>query len=114
LPASLIATTNDAIVYLKMGELNESYSLLSEAVATLQKMIREPANPKSTPVLRYNFLRWNDLAYSNANDVFDSTDQESGLPFLFQRCLTVEDMPRKRDIRANKVCPLLDFDIYLT
>jgi hypothetical protein len=101
--ASLIATNNDAIVYLKMGELNESYSLLSKAVATLQKMIREPATPKSTPVLRYNF-QWNDLAYSNANEVFESSDQDSGLPFLFQRCLTV-DMPRKRDIRANKVCP---------
>jgi hypothetical protein len=81
--ASLIATNNNAIVYLKMGELNESYSLLSEAVATQQKMIREPATPKSTPVLRYNF-QWNDLAYSNANDVFESSDQESGLPFSFK------------------------------
>jgi hypothetical protein len=95
--ASLIATNNDAVVYLKMGDLNESYSLLSEAVATLQDMIREkppsprekPPSPKSRPVLRYNF-HWNDLAYSNANSVFDS--------------FTV-DMPRKREIRANKLCP---------
>jgi hypothetical protein len=29
---SLIATNNDAVVYLQMGELNESYSLLPEAV----------------------------------------------------------------------------------
>jgi hypothetical protein len=102
--ASLIATNNNAIVYLKMGELNESYSLLSKAVATLQNVIREPAPaPKSAPVLRYNF-RWHNLAHSNANDEFDSTEQESGLPFLFQRCLTV-DMPRKQDIRANKLCP---------
>jgi hypothetical protein len=103
--ASLIATNNDAVVYLQMGELNESYSLLSEAVATLQDMIRErpaPA-PKGTPVLRYNF-RWNDLTHSNANYVFESAGQSRGLPFLFQRCLSVY-MPRKREIRANKLCP---------
>jgi tetratricopeptide (TPR) repeat protein len=101
--ASLIATNNDAVVYLSMGELNESYSLLSEAVATLQKMIREQPPPptKSSPV-RYKF-QWNDLTYSNANYVFESYDQ-NGLPFLFQRCLTI-DMPGKREIRANKLCP---------
>jgi tetratricopeptide (TPR) repeat protein len=99
--ASLIATNNDAIAYLKMGDLNESYLLLSEAVATLQKLIREQP-PKSTP-FRYNF-RWNDLTYSIANYVLKSSEQQRGLPFLFQRCLTV-DMPRKRDIRANKLCP---------
>jgi hypothetical protein len=102
--ASLIATNNDAVVYLKMGELNESYSLLSEAVATLQKMIREqPPPPQSAPVLRYNF-RWNDITCSNVNDVFESSDRESGLPFLFLKCLTV-DKPRKREIRAHKLCP---------
>jgi tetratricopeptide (TPR) repeat protein len=100
--ASLIATNNDAIAYLKMGELNESYSLLSEAVATLQKMIREQP-PESTHV-RYNF-QWNDLTYSNANCVFKSLDQSS-LPFLFQRCLTVDMPTRKREIRANKLCPI--------
>jgi hypothetical protein len=98
----LIATNNDAVVYLKMGEMNESYSLLSEAVATLEKMIREQPPPQNTPVLRYN-LRWNDLTYSNPNLEFESSDR-SGLPFLFQRYLTV-DMPRKREIRANKLCP---------
>ena len=92
--ASLIATNNDAITYLSMGELNESYSLLSEAVATLQKMIREQA-PKSTPA-RYNF-RWNDISDSHANYVCES--------FLFQRYLTV-DMPRQREIRANNLCPI--------
>jgi tetratricopeptide (TPR) repeat protein len=101
--ASLIASNNDAVVYLEMGELNESYSLLSEAVAALQNMIREQPPPNSnTPLLRYNF-RWNDLTYSNANYVFEPSDQ-SELPFLFQRCLTV-DMPRKREIRAKKLCP---------
>jgi tetratricopeptide (TPR) repeat protein len=98
--ASLITTNNDAIAYLRMGELNESYSLLSEAVANLQKIIREEP-PKSTP-FRYKF-RWHDLTYSNANYVFKSS-QESSLTFLFQRCLTV-DMPRKREIRDNKLCP---------
>jgi hypothetical protein len=98
--ASLIATNNDAIAYLMMGELNESYSLLLEAVTTLQKMIQEQP-PKSTR-FRPNF-QWNDLTYSNANYIFKSSDQ-SGLPFLFQRCLTV-DMPRKREIRANELCP---------
>ena len=104
---SLIVTNNDAVVYLKMGELNESYSLLSEAVDTLQKMIREPLSFKSTHA-RYSF-QWNDLTYSNANYVFELSDQ-SGLPFLFQRCLTV-DMPRKREIRANKFCPFGLFPI---
>jgi tetratricopeptide (TPR) repeat protein len=100
--AALIATNNDAIAYLRMGELNESYSLLSEAVTNLQKMIREQP-PKSAPFI-YNF-RWNDLTYSNANYVFKSSEQESiSLSFLFQRCLTV-DMPRKREIRENKLCP---------
>jgi tetratricopeptide (TPR) repeat protein len=98
--ASLIAANNDAIAYLKMGDLNESYSLLSEAVATLQKLIREQP-PKSTP-FRYNF-QWNDLTYSIANSVLKSSEQ-SGLPFVFQKCITV-DMPRKREIRANKLCP---------
>ena len=99
---SLITTNNDAVVYLKMGELNESYSLLSEAVDTLQNMIRdEPPSFKSTHV-RYN-LHWDDLTYSNANYVFESSDQ-SGFPLLFQRCLTV-NMPRKREIRANRLCP---------
>jgi tetratricopeptide (TPR) repeat protein len=98
--ASLIAINNDAIAYLKMGELNESHSLLSEAVATLQKLIREQP-PKSTP-FRYNF-QWNDLTYAIANYAL-KTSEQSGLPFLFQRCLTV-DMPRKREIRANKLCP---------
>jgi tetratricopeptide (TPR) repeat protein len=98
--ASLIATNNDAIAYLKMGELNESYALLSEAVATLQTLIRNQP-PKSTP-FRYNF-RWNDLTHSIANYVLQSSEQ-SELSFLFQRCLTV-DMPRKREIRANKLCP---------
>jgi hypothetical protein len=100
---SLIDTNNDAIVYLKMGELNESYSLLSEAVASLQNMIRQHPHPKITPALRYSF-QWNDLTYSNADYVFKSSDQSGGLPFLFQKCLTV-DMPRKREIRANKLCP---------
>jgi hypothetical protein len=97
---SLIATNNDAIAYLKLGELNESYSLLSEAVATLQKLIREQ-QPKST-TFRYNF-RWDDLTCSIANCIFKSSEQ-SGLPFLFQRFIAV-DMPRKREIRANKLCP---------
>jgi hypothetical protein len=97
---SLIATNNDAIAYLKIGELNESYSLLSEAVATLQKLIRDQ-QPKST-TFRYNF-RWDDLAYSIANCIFKSSEQ-SGLSFLFQRFITV-DMPRKREIQANKLCP---------
>jgi hypothetical protein len=104
--ASLIATNNDAVIYLQMGQLDESYSLISEAVATLQTMIREQSPPpESSPVLRYNF-RWIDVtkAYSNANDGFESSDQRSGLPFLFQRCLWV-DMPRRREIRANTLCP---------
>jgi hypothetical protein len=110
--ASLIATNNDAVIYLQMGQLDESYSLISEAVATLQNMIREhqPPTPERSPVLRYNF-RWIDFtaAYSNANDGFDSSDQES-IPFLFQRCLTI-DMPRRREIRANRLCPLGLFPI---
>jgi hypothetical protein len=103
--ASLIAKNNDAVVYLQMGELNESYSLLFEAVATLQDMIREqPPPPQSAPDLRYNF-RWKDITYSHANHIsFESSDQSDGLPFLFQRCLSV-DMPRKREIRANNLCP---------
>ena len=100
--ASLAATNNDAIAYLKMGELNESYSLLSEAVISLHKIIREEKPPpKSTP-FHPNF-QWNDLTYSNTNYVFKSSEQ-SGLPFLFQRCLTV-DIPRKREIRSNNLCP---------
>jgi tetratricopeptide (TPR) repeat protein len=98
--ASLISTNNDAIAYLNIGELNESYALLSEAVATLQKLIRE--QPLKSAPFRYNF-QWNDLTYSIANCALKSSEQ-SGLPFLFQRCLTV-DMPRKREIRANKLCP---------
>jgi tetratricopeptide (TPR) repeat protein len=111
---SLIASNNDAITHLKMGELNESYSLLSEAVASLQKMIREEQLPKSTP-FRPNF-RWTDLTKSNADYVFKSSNQ-SFLPFLFQRCLIV-DMPRKREIRANNLCPfslclILDYNLAL-
>jgi hypothetical protein len=98
---SLIAANNDAIVHLQIGELNESYSLLSEAVTNLQKMIREQP-PKESTAFRPKF-QWNDLTYSNANYAFKSSDQ-SVLPFLFQRCLTI-DMPRKREIRANKLCP---------
>jgi tetratricopeptide (TPR) repeat protein len=99
--ADLIATNNDAIAYLKMGELNSSYSLLTEAVATLEKLIREQP-PKNTP-FRYIF-QWNDVTYSVANYVLQSSEEQSGLPFLFQICITV-DMPRKREIRANKLCP---------
>jgi tetratricopeptide (TPR) repeat protein len=99
--ASLIANNNDAIAYLKMGELNESYSLLSEAIVALQKLIREQP-PKST-TFRFKF-RWNDLRHSIANYVLKSSEQQSGLLFLFQKCLTV-DMPRKQEIRDNKVCP---------
>ncbi len=51
--ASLISDNNDAVIYLQMGELNESYSLLLEAVATLHKMIQEQPQ-KSTP-FRPNF-----------------------------------------------------------
>ena len=98
---SLITTNNDAVVYLKMGELNESYSLLLEAVATLQKTIRDQPPTNITPS-RYNF-HWNDLTFSNANGVFESSEQ-SGLPFLFQRFITV-DMPRRREIRSNRFCP---------
>jgi tetratricopeptide (TPR) repeat protein len=113
---SIIAINNDAVYYFKIGELNESYSLLSEAIATLQNMIREQPPPNGTPVLRYSF-RWNDLTYSNANYVFESSDQRSELPFLFQRCLTV-DMPRKREIRAKKLCllglcPILHYNLAL-
>jgi tetratricopeptide (TPR) repeat protein len=99
--AILIATNNVAIACLKMGELNESYSLLSEAIVALQKLILEQP-PKST-TFRYNF-RWNDLTHSIANYVLKSSEQQSGLLFLFQKCLTV-DMPRKREIRVNKLCP---------
>ena len=99
--ASFIATNNDAIAYLKMGELKEAYSLLSETVATLQKLIREQP-PKSTP-FRCNF-QYIDLTHSIANSVLKPSEQ-SGLPFLFQKGITV-DMPRKRDMRANKLCPL--------
>ena len=99
--SSLIDTNNDAIAYLKMGELNESYSLLLEAVATLQKTIRDQPPTNITPS-RYNF-HWNDLTFSNANGVFESSEQ-SGLPFLFQRFITV-DMPRRREIRSNRFCP---------
>jgi hypothetical protein len=109
--ASLIATNNDAVIYLQMGQLDESYSLISEAVATLQNMIREHQRPtpERSPVLRYNF-RWIDVtAYLNANDGFESSNQES-IPFLFQRCLTI-DMPRRREIRANRLCPLGRFPI---
>jgi tetratricopeptide (TPR) repeat protein len=100
--AFLITTNNDAIPYLMMGELNEACTLLSEAVATLQKIIREPAPPPESTPVRLKF-QWNDLTFSNNNYVFESSEQ-SGLPFLFQKCLTV-DMPRKREIRANKLCP---------
>jgi hypothetical protein len=65
--------------------------------------MREQPPPNSTPVLRYNF-RWNDLTSSNANYVFEPSDQSEELPFLFQRCLAV-DMPRKREIRTKKLCP---------
>jgi tetratricopeptide (TPR) repeat protein len=99
---SLIATNNDAIAYLKRGELNESYSLLSEAIAALQQLIREPPPPKST-TFRYKF-RWTDLRHSIANYVLKSSEQQSGLLFLFQKCLNV-DMPRKREIGVNKLCP---------
>jgi tetratricopeptide (TPR) repeat protein len=95
---SLIAINNDAIAYLKMGELNESYSLLSEAVASLQKLTNREQPPKSTP-FRYDF-QWIDLTYPIANYVLKASEQ-SGLPFLFQRCITI-DMPRKRESRA---CP---------
>jgi tetratricopeptide (TPR) repeat protein len=98
----IIATNNDAIIYLQMGELNESYSLLSEAVTNLKKMIRKKP-PKESTAFRPKF-QWNDLTYSNANYAFKSSNQ-SVLPFLFQRCLTI-DMPRKRESRANKLCPL--------
>jgi tetratricopeptide (TPR) repeat protein len=98
--ASLISDNNDAITYLKMGELNESYSLLSEAAATLQKIIREQPTKSAPSRLKF---QWNDLMYSNADYVFTSSNQTI-VPFLFQRCLTVE-MPRKREIRANKLCP---------
>jgi hypothetical protein len=113
--ASLIAINNDAIVYLMMGELKESYSLLSEAASTLQKMIREEQQAEITP-FRPNF-QWNDLTHSNANYVFKSSDQRIVLPFLFQRCITVA-MPRKREIRANKLspfglCPILHFNLAL-
>jgi hypothetical protein len=98
--ASLIAINNDAVVYLKMGDLIESYSLLLEAVATLQIMIGEqPRRTVQSTPFRYK-LQWNDLTQSNANHAFESSDQS----FLFQRCLTV-DMPRKREFRANKLCP---------
>ena len=100
----MIATNNDAIAYLNMGELNESYSLLSEAVATLQKMILEQEPPTKRRPVRYNF-QWNDITSSNAEYIFESLDP-SGLPFLFQRCLTV-DMPRKRGIQAKQqLCPI--------
>jgi tetratricopeptide (TPR) repeat protein len=98
--ASLIAINNDGIAYLKMGDLNESYSVLSEAVATLQKLIREQP-PKSTP-FRYK-IQCIDLTDAIANCVFKSSEQSS-LPFLFQRGLMI-DMPRKREIRAKKLCP---------
>jgi hypothetical protein len=88
--ASLIATNNIAIVYIQIGELNESYSLLSEAVTNLQKIIREQP-PKESTSFRLKF-QWNDLTHSNANYAFKSSDQ-SVLPFLFQRCLTI-DRPR--------------------
>jgi hypothetical protein len=101
--ASLIAANNDATAYLMMGELNESYSLLSEAVADLQKMSREEEQPPQRTPFQPNF-RWNDLTYPNANYVFKSSEHSGGLPFLFQRCITVA-MPRKREIRANKLCP---------
>jgi hypothetical protein len=108
--ASLIATNNDAVIHLQMGQLDESHSLISEAVATLQNMIREqPPPPESSPVLRCDF-RWIDLtAHSNANDGFESSDQ-NGLPFLFQRCPRV-DMPRRQEIRANRLCPFGLFPI---
>jgi tetratricopeptide (TPR) repeat protein len=106
--ASLISDNNDAVTYLQMGQLDESYSLLSEAVATLQNMIREQSPPQSSPVLRYNF-RWIDLTHSNANHVFESSDQSS-MPFLFQRCISV-DMPRRREFRANTLCPFGLFPI---
>jgi tetratricopeptide (TPR) repeat protein len=98
---SLILTNNDAIAYLRMGELDESYLLLSEAVASLQNLTNREQPPKSTP-FRYAF-QWDDLSYSIANYVLKASEQ-SGLPFLFQRCITI-DMPRKREIRANKLCP---------
>jgi hypothetical protein len=112
--ASLIAINNDAINYLKMGELDESYSLLSEAVATLQRMSLEEQPTKCMP-FRPNF-QWTDLTDSNADYVFTSSNQ-SVLPFLFQRFLIV-DMPRQREIRANNLCPfglclILDYNLAL-
>jgi hypothetical protein len=109
--ASLTATNNDAVICLQMGQLDESYSVISEAVATLQNMIREqPPLPEGSPVFPYNF-RWIDFtACSNANYGFEASNQRSGLPFLFQRCLTV-DMPRRREIRANRLCPFGLFPI---
>jgi hypothetical protein len=115
--ASLIATNNDAITYLKMGELNESYSLLSEAVASLQTiMIRreEEHRPQSTPFCP-NF-QWTDLTDSNADYVFKSSNP-SVPPFLFQKCIIV-DMPTRREIRANKLNPfglrsILDYNLAL-
>jgi hypothetical protein len=35
---SIIAINNDAVYFLKIGELNESYSLLSKAIALLYKI----------------------------------------------------------------------------
>jgi hypothetical protein len=53
--AFLIATNNIAIVYIHIGELNESYSLLSEAVTNLQKIIREqPPNKARLFVLSFS------------------------------------------------------------
>ena len=99
--ASLIGANNDAIVYLKMGNLKEAYSVLSEAVADLQRLTQEQP-PKRTP-FRFKF-RWTDLTDTIADCVFKSSEHQNGLLFLFQRCLTI-DMPRKREIWANTLCP---------
>jgi hypothetical protein len=39
--ASLIVANKDAVIHIKMGELNEAHLLLSEAAASPQNVIRE-------------------------------------------------------------------------
>jgi hypothetical protein len=74
--------------------MNHTLTTLGSRRSFAQDEIQEQP-PKCTPFVDSNF-RWNDLTYSNANYVFESSDQSGLFVSLSKIMSNTVDMPRKR------------------
>jgi hypothetical protein len=84
---------NDALIYLKMGLVNEARTLLTESISLLtlvrqQEHARGRIPPYKCQHTRYGYM-WEDLEDAVANNVITQPSNQGNIPFVFLKGLDI-------------------------